>query len=309
MNTNTITLPSFAKINWNLRILGKRPDGYHEVRTVLQSVSLRDELTFESHDAEEIALTCTDPEISTGSDNLVVRAANALQKRVGKRGAKIALKKTIPTKAGLGGASSNAAVTLLGLNKLWQLALSEIELGEIAATLGADVPFFLAGGTSLGTGKGSTITPLPDVERKHLVIISPNASVATVDAYNALSAPALTDSDPESILAVSQRRPVSCNSHQWGLSDELVNDFEPVIFEREPEIERAQHALLDAGARDAMLAGSGSSVFGIFDDLDTQLRAVKSIKAEVGWRLFPCVTISRAEYTEALSGTGNLGSF
>jgi 4-diphosphocytidyl-2-C-methyl-D-erythritol kinase len=303
----TLTLPSFAKINWNLRILGKRPDGYHEVRTVLQSVSLRDELTFELD--EHITLTCTDPEIPTDSTNLVVRAADALQERAGTKGAKIELKKTIPTKAGLGGASSNAAVALVALNRLWQLDLSQAELLEIAARLGADVPFFLTGGTALGTGKGSMITPLSDVERKHLVIISPHASVSTAEAYSALSLPALTDSDHDSILAVSQREPVSRDSHQWDLNDELVNDFEPVIFEREPEIERAKHALLEAGACGAMLAGSGSSVFGIFDDTDAQLSALKSIKTEVGWRLFPCVTISRVEYTEALSGSVNLGSF
>lgn len=310
MDTPAFSLPSFAKINLSLRILGKRSDGFHEVRTVLQSISLHDELTFRGRAGGEFSLTCDDSEIPTDQTNLIFRAYLALKRAIGvEAGASVHLTKRIPTKAGLGGGSSNAAVALLGLVRLWQVDVDETELREIGASLGADVPFFLVGGRAFGSGIGAAIIPLKDITQLNLLLISPNASVSTLDAYAALSAPALTSSEAETILAVSQREAISCDSHLWDLSDKLVNDFEPVIFDREPEIERAKNALLRAGAQGALLAGSGASVFGIFGDVEAQLSAAELIQAEEGWRLFPCVTISGAEYTRAFRDAGSLGSF
>lgn len=310
MNTLAFSLPSFAKINLTLRILGRRPDGYHEVRTQLQTISLHDDLGFATRSDGVFSLSCDDSELPTDEGNLIVRAARVLQNRFQvKSGASITLTKRIPIKAGLGGGSSNAAIALIGLARLWNLKLSPADLNDLGASLGADVPFFFLGGRALGMGRGSELRPLPEIQKTCLLIVSPNATVSTAEAYAALSAPALTYPQTESILAVSQSKVISYDSDQWDLNDDLANDFEPVIFDREPEIARAKKALLNAGARGALLAGSGSSVFGIFDDVAAQQRAAGLIQAEVGWRLSPCVTVSRAEYALALKSSGGRGSF
>ena len=287
-----LKLPSFAKINWTLRILGKRPDGYHEVVTVLQSISLSDELSFELRDEPGIALTCDDPAIPTDDSNLIVKAARALQ---GDHGVNIHLTKRIPAKGGLGGASSNAAVTLLALNHLWNLQFRNTDLLRIAAGLGADVPFFLIGGTVEGRGIGTEITEMVDTPKSFLTVITPTATVSTANAYATLTTP-----ESASILSSSFAEPVCGDNAQWSLH----NDFEVVIFEIEPEIERAKVALLDAGARGALLAGSGSSVFGIFDDEAARDRALGNLRCEAGWRVFPCHTLSRAEYLQAMGPSG-----
>lgn len=297
MSTPAFKLQSFAKINLSLRILGRRADGYHEVRTVLQTVSLADELSFNARASGEILFSCNDPTIPLGEENLIVRAARALRDRFGIRaGATIQLEKHVPTEGGLGGASSNAAIALLGLARLWSVNASLSDLMEIGATLGADVPFFLLGGRALATGRGTDLQALPEDDRKYLIIISPNATVSTARAYEALKAPALTTLNDASILSSS------CPKELLELSHLCVphNDFEEVIFAAEPEIERARKLLLKVGALSSLLAGSGSSVFGIFDNKQEQERAVDEIQAEIGWRVFPAVTVSRDEYLQAL---------
>ena len=300
MNQPSIRLPSFAKINLSLRVLGKRPDGYHEISTTLQTISLHDDLLFERNVSGEISLSCDDPEIPL-ADNLVVRAARSLKAHCPPdAGVDIRLHKRIPTKAGLGGGSSNAAVTLLALNKLWQTNASATELSSIAEDLGADVPFFLHGGSAKGTGTGTTLTPLPDDEVMHLIVVHPRASVSTAEAYRALNSPALTSNNPIPILAGSSHEGQFSESNPLSVP-ELENDFESVIFDMEPETKRAKSALIIAGAQSALLAGSGSSVFGIFANRETQQSAVSEIQLEPGWRIFDCVTVSRSEYERALS--------
>jgi 4-diphosphocytidyl-2-C-methyl-D-erythritol kinase len=311
VNHQSLSLPSFAKINWSLQILGKRPDGYHEVSTLLQTISLHDDLDFEATTDGAISLSCDEPGIPTNDENLIVRAAYTLKHRYKiVQGARIRLKKRIPAKAGLGGASSNAAVSLLALAHLWGVAASAPELFEIAATLGADVPFFLLGGRALATGTGATVSSLPDQvdDVRHLVIITPNAGVSTAEAYAAVSSLALTTKNTDPILSSSRNEANLQYSRPWPVDDEwknrsqdgLKNDFEPVIFDIEPEIRRTRETLLQAGALGALLAGSGSSVFGIFADRKDQQRAVEEIKLEAGWRIFPCVTVSRNEYLRAV---------
>ena len=263
---------------------------------MLQTVSLCDELTFELRDDDHISLTCDDPEIPVDDSNLIVKAAKALNGG----GVDISLTKRIPAKAGLGGASSNAAVTLLALNHLWHKGLRNTDLLNIAAGLGADVPFFLMGGTAEGSGIGTDLRAVADADQKHLIVIKPNASVSTATAYAQLKRGSLTTSESASILSSSFARPVSGDSGPWSLH----NDFEVVIFEIEPEIERAKIALLDAGARGALLAGSGSSVFGIFDDEAARDRALGSLRREDGWRVFACRTLSRDEYLQAMGPSG-----
>ena len=301
MITTPVKFPSFAKINWFLRILGIRPDGYHEVVTVLQTISLHDELTIKLSEDGLINFTCDDPTIPTGwRTNLVLRAVNFLQDSFQDWfGADIELTKRIPAMGGLGGASSNAAVTLLAINKLWKGAYIEIE--EFGPRLlGADVPFFLKGGRCAATGIGTELTPLPDGPKQYLIVITPNAKISTADAYASLNAASLTTSNSASILSSSLADLNSADSRQWPLR----NDFERVIFEIEPEIERAKNALLDAGAWGALLAGSGSSVFGVFDNEAARDRGLENLRCEAGWRVFPCETISRDEYVRAMNSSG-----
>jgi 4-diphosphocytidyl-2-C-methyl-D-erythritol kinase len=303
----SLSLPSFAKINWSLQVLGKRPDGYHEVKTRLQTISLHDDLDFEVSGDGSVAIACNEPNIPTDDRNLIVRAAYALKDRYSvDQGARVRLHKRIPVKAGLGGASSNAAITLLALAQLWQVETSLSVLLEIAAGLGADVPFFLVGGWALATGIGATVSPLPDRDNniQHLIVITPNVSVSTAEAYAAISADALTTMNREPILSSSREEAISGSSNPWPPYCDLWNDFESVIFDIEPEISRAKETLLQAGAFRALLAGSGSSVFGIFADQEAQKSAINEIQLEPGWRIFPCVTLSRNEYINALDSGG-----
>lgn len=260
----------------------------------MQSVSLCDELTFALRDDDRIVLACDDPEIPVDETNLIVKAARALPQQ---RGTDINLVKKIPAKGGLGGGSSNAAMTLLALNRLWRIGLGERDLRQIGSRLGADVPFFLSGGTAVATGIGTQIEEVADVVPQHLIIVTPNASVSTATAYASLNARSLTTPDSVSILSSSFTEPFSGDSGQWPLN----NDFEGVIFDLEPEIRRVKSALLDSGARAALLAGSGSSVFGIFPDEAARNQALRNVRCEAGWRIFACHTLSRSEYCQAIS--------
>ena len=286
-----LTLPAFAKINLYLRVLGRRDDGYHEIDTILQTISLHDTLTFEVTDDSEITLWCDDPSVPADQRNLVWRAAQALRQRESeKRGVRIRLVKRIPAQAGLGGGSSDAAVTLLALMYLWQVDLTNDELREIAGNLGADVPFFLVGGLARGTGTGRLIEPIKGGTETHLLVVKPNFAVPTADAYAALGRVALTSSDSKFILSSSRADDFSGKLNPNGLH----NDFETAIFELAPEIERAKKALTRSGAAGTLLAGSGAAVFAVFDNQDAQERAIQAIELETGWRVFPCKTLRRS---------------
>jgi 4-diphosphocytidyl-2-C-methyl-D-erythritol kinase len=304
MSGQTLTLPAFAKVNFSLRILGRRPDGYHEILTVLQTISLHDTLKITVTDGPHIVLSCDDGSIPAGAENIVIRAARALQKQCAPNmGAYIRLEKRIPSAAGLGGGSSDAAVTLLALANLWDTRIDSNELLEIAGTLGADVPFFFHGGTALATGVGKDIAELPDPSReKFLLVVKPNASLSTANAYSALKARSLTTAEAKTILSSSQRNEFFDNFD----SEALQNDFEEVVFSLEPEIGRAKVALLKAGARAALLAGSGSAVFGSFDSGDALERAIQAIELEAGWRVFPCKTVGRSLNKSAMGSAGEI---
>ena len=261
---------------------------------MLQSISLCDELVFSLRNDDDVSLSCDDPDIPIDETNLILRAARALSNTPG---VDIKLTKKIPAKGGLGGGSSNAAITLVALNALWRLNLGSSDLRQIGSGLGADVPFFFEGGTAVATGTGTDVVAAPDVDRQYLIVVTPTASVSTANAYASLNAPSLTTSESLSILASSFTEPFSGDSSQWPLH----NDFEGVIFEIEPEIRRVKLALLEAGARNALLAGSGSSVFGIFADEAKRDQALGNLRCETGWRVFACHTLSRGEYCQAIS--------
>ena len=303
MSRTNITLPAFAKINLGLRVLGKRSDGYHELDTVLQTISLHDTITLTATNSPEIGLSCDDRSLPTSADNLAYRAAQAFQARLAPdKGVHIRLEKRIPAQAGLGGGSSDGAVTLIGLAYLWRADATGDELIEIARGLGADVPFFFFGGTARGTAIGGDITPFDDVLDRFLLVVKPNASVSTANAYRALKSRSLTTVDAKTILSSSEWSGVSYSFD----SETLQNDFEPVVFELEQEISRAKVALLNAGAEAALLAGSGSAVFGIFDSEDAQKRAIQVIELESGWRVFPCSTVGRSHYRSAMGAAGEI---
>lgn len=293
---SSFSLPSFAKINWLLRVLGKRQDGYHEIFTVFQTVSLHDTIYFEQSD--DLILTCDGVSVPTDDRNLIIRAANALRLSIGiDRGVAIHLEKRIPSPGGLGGGSSNAAVTLFGLSRLWDVEIEYREMKAIAVGLGSDVPFFLCGGTAIGTGRGEVIGSIADADEQFMLIVTPNISVSTQNAFEGMKARTLTNADLSRILPVCRTEADSRDLHH----SVLKNDFEASVFNAHPEIRRVRETLLELGAVNAAMSGSGASVFAIFDKQETRQTAIKALDQESTWRKFAVATISRDQYREALS--------
>lgn len=291
-----ITLPSFAKVNLHLRVLGKREDGYHDIFTVFQTVSLHDTITFEES-ASEIVLECDEPNVPTDIRNLVVKAANRIRDRYQVlKGAYIRIEKRIPMGGGLGGGSSNAAVALIGLTRLWRLNARVQDLEPIAADLGADVPFFLHGGTMIGEGLGTSLNEVAEFEAENMIIVTPDVHVSTAAAYEALRAESLTNAEANRILRVCRSEAESPDF----LHSALRNDFETTVFAAFPEIGPAKQKLVDLGARQVLMSGSGSSVFAIFDKEETRQTALKALDNEVNWRKFAVAAVSREVYRGAL---------
>ena len=293
---NTFTLPSFAKINWFLHILGKRTDNFHELCTVFQTISLHDKITFTEND--EIILTCDNKKIPTNEKNLIVKAALELKQKFNiKSGAKIHLEKCIPSPGGLGGGSSNAAVALFGLIKLWKMEIDFGELLKIGKKLGSDVQFFFYGGTALGMGRGTEILPLQEITKKHLLIVTPNVNVLTAEAFARLDAPHLTNKPSKSILQICRNEAETLDLRQ----SKLINDFEKSVFVIEPEIERVKAKLLDLEAEHALLSGSGASVFAVFAQAEQLQNALKALEIEGDWRVFSAETVSCEKYRDLLN--------
>jgi len=286
---------SFAKINLTLAVLGRRPDGYHNVETVFQTIDLADELDFRP--SAEINLTCEGlPDVSE-KDNIIWKAALSLAERTGeRRGAAITLRKKIPSGAGLGGGSGNAAAALLGLRRFWNLNISDADICAIASSLGSDVPFFLMGGAALGKGRGEILAALPDFQPEHLVVIFPGVSVSTASAYQALNLGLTSaDSDPRIQFFLGLAK----NGSSWRAG--IFNDFETAILPAYPEIAEAKSFLEKRGAIAALLSGSGSSVFGFFQS-EESARAAAAVAGQANWRVFPAKTLTRAEYFHRMFG-------
>jgi 4-diphosphocytidyl-2-C-methyl-D-erythritol kinase len=289
-----VRIPAFAKINLRLDILGKRPDGFHELRTIFQTISLCDELRLRTSRGREITLR-TEGNQSLSAEppqkNLVYRAVNALRRELKIRGGvEIELKKTIPAGRGLGGGSSDAAAALLGYLRLTKKKLPSARLLQIAASLGTDVPFFLHGGRALGVNKGDEIYPLPDIPKLHILIVSPKEiHVPTPDAYRWLKAKplALTKS------AVNHKLFEFCALCWSAQGSGLSNDFERPVFRRHSRLDRIKRELLQRGAAEASLAGSGSAVFGVFPSPAMARRAAVGFPHD---QTFVCETISRDRY-------------
>lgn len=270
-------------------------DGFHELFTVFQTVSLCDTVQF--RESKTLELTCDDPSIPTDEQNLIVQAAEAMRQKFGvDGGAEIHLEKRIPSPGGLGGGSSNGAAALIGLNRLWELDLPHYELHSIAEELGSDVPFFLCGGTAMGTGRGELIEPIDDITAENMVIVTPPVAVSTAEAFFGLDAPPLTMEVGHRILPVCRSEALTLDPRRMA----LTNDFEGMVFSAHPEIAWAKTALLELGAVNAAMSGSGASVFAIFDNIETRQTAIKALDLESTWRKFAVATVSRSEYREAL---------
>jgi 4-diphosphocytidyl-2-C-methyl-D-erythritol kinase len=287
-----IRIPAFAKVNLRLDILGKRPDNYHELRTIFQTISLHDELRLRASKLSSICLNIRGNQslsLEPVRKNLVYAAVDALRRELGIRsGVEIELRKKIPAGRGLGGGSSDAAAALLGYLRLTRRTIPASRLTEIAASLGADVPFFLFGGRALGIGRGDEIYPLPDISKLALLVVSPcDIHVPTPDAYRWLKAPALTKNRATPKL---WKFCALCWSAQ---GSGLSNDFEKPVFRRHPRLAQIKRALLQRGAAEASLAGSGSAVFGVFPSPALARRAAVGFQDE---QTFVCETISRDRY-------------
>jgi 4-diphosphocytidyl-2-C-methyl-D-erythritol kinase len=293
-----VRVPAFAKINLRLDILGKRPDGYHELRTIFQAISLRDDLLLRSSRHPGISLTIRGNEQLSAEPmqkNLVYRAVEALRRELKIRsGVEIELDKRIPAGGGLGGGSSDAAAALLGYLRLSAKKLPSARLIEIAALLGADVPFFLFGGRALGVNRGDEIYPLQSIPKQTLLVVVPREiRVPTADAFRWVEAPELTKS------AITPKLWEFCALCWSAQGTGLSNDFEKPVFQRHPRLASIKRALLRVGAAEASLAGSGSAVFGVFPSPALARRAAVGFPDD---QTFVCETISRDRYARMVKG-------
>jgi len=290
---DSITIKSFAKINWTLDVLFKREDGYHEIRTIYQTVSLHDRIRL-VETASEIQIVCDDARVPLDESNLVYKATVMLREATGTgKGARIEIEKRIPIAAGLGGGSSNAASTLMGLERLWQVSIDQQKMIEIAASLGSDVPFFLMGGTALGVGRGEEVYPLEEAECEHMVLANPGTEVSTAAAYAKLSR--LTRPEAARIIPFSLMAAIAIRE----LPLRGKNDFEDVVLKAHTEIADLKARLTQLGARHALMSGSGATVFGVFDNLEASERATQEMRAAGIWAE-RARAINRHEYRNAL---------
>lgn len=286
MPLRSVTVRSFAKINLDLRVLHRRPDGFHELRTVFQTISLADTLGIQFERARRTQISIEGN--ADIPDNLVARAAEAVldAARVSARIA-FTLRKRIPMGAGLGGGSSNAAAVLLALPAVAGVSIPTAKLAAMAAELGSDVPFFLYGGTALGIGRGTELYPLPDLPSRPGVLVAPGVHVSTAEAYRDLgraSAEPLT-TDAQGFDTVTFRSLV------WGMAEQpsaggwmplCANDFERAVFQRHPALPAIKQRLVASGARPALMTGSGSALFGLFDSRASAAAALTKLSPAKG---------------------------
>jgi 4-diphosphocytidyl-2-C-methyl-D-erythritol kinase len=279
---------AYAKINLTLDVLGRRPDGYHELRTLMQTIDLYDTLCLTTTDENCARVICTQPELNT-VNNLAARAAEAVRQRLAlSQGVVIELHKRIPLAAGLGGGSSDAAAVLLALRQWWQLPLSAADLLMLAASLGSDVPFFLTGGLALCAGRGEQVTALAPrwpASMRWLLLVKPAIGVSTAAVFRALPESDYTDGTHS--RAVYEALFVGNEPGQ----EDLHNGLERTVLERYPEVAQAREDLLRAGAAVVRLSGSGPTLFAPFTELGQATRVQQQLHAQ-GYEVF----LSRATY-------------
>ena len=269
-------IEAHAKINLGLDVTGRREDGYHFVRMVMQALDLHDILYFEKADTPGVQLETDAPGLASDRSNLIVRSAELfLETYAPGKGVRIKLEKRIPLAAGLAGGSTDAAATLRGINKLYELGISDTELRRLGVRLGADIPFCIMGGTALSEGIGEVLTPLPDLPFCYIVLGKPQQGMSTADAYRELDA--LKDvrhPDIDGQICALQ------NGDLAGVADRLGNVLEPVTVFHQPEVETIRSILLETGAAGARMSGSGPTVFGIFTEEEKAQKACSVLKEE-----------------------------
>jgi 4-diphosphocytidyl-2-C-methyl-D-erythritol kinase len=285
-----VVVRAHAKVNLDLRVLGTRPDGYHELRTVFQAVELHDTLTCVERPGPFV-LTCRMPGVPLDDSNLVWRAGAALWSALGRPGeprdTMVTIDKIIPMQAGLGGGSADAAAALFGLGRLWG-GVPVTLLREVAAGIGADVAFFLSGGTALGLGRGEEIYPLVDLPPHWIVIVRPPFGVSTAEAYSWY--------DEDRTAGLKEPRELQILPVPWPTrAAQMINDLEPPVVRRHPEINAVKAALREAGAVAAAMSGSGSAVFGLFRTRPAAFRVIRPL-SKGGSRAILTRTLTRAEY-------------
>ena len=272
---NLLTIKAYAKINLYLDVISRYPDGYHQIISIMQSVSLHDLLEVSDAPYPVIDVRCTEDALS-GTTNLAYRAALELRKQTGvKAGASINIKKNIPIAAGLAGGSADAAATLVGLDRLWGLNLSSEYLIEIASRIGADVPFCLSGGTMLAGGKGELLEPLAPLPDVSLVIATPPVPISTAEVYRQF------DEESAAALGKEQAMLSALSRGDIGsIADSLNNLLESVVLKRYPAVSETKDRALASGALAALMSGSGPSVFALCADEKSALEVARAMRVD-----------------------------
>ncbi len=276
-----VSITSPAKVNLILRILDRRPDGYHNLWSLMQTVALHDHLTLALDSRPGIRLSCTHPAVPLGPANLIHRAAEAVFSKAGRSvGATIHLTKRIPMGAGLGGGSSNAAATVVGLNHLLQLGWSAQEMADLTHTLGSDVPFFYWAPTGKVSGRGERVQSIEITGRRVILLVNPGFGVETAWAYRALAAGRTQAPElPETVERLERASTVTWES----LMPLMGNDFEAVVFPKHPVLAAIKARLLEAGAESAFLSGTGATVFGVFTNQEAAGLAQREFADQPTW--------------------------
>lgn len=288
-----LTVKSYAKINWTLDVLYRREDGYHELRTIYQTISLHDRLQVGDTDGV-IEISSDDERVPADETNLAYKAAALLRREAGvTRGARVHIEKRIPVAAGLGGGSSNAAATLLALARLWRIEADHLMLTRVAMELGSDVPFFLVGGTALGVGRGEEVYPIEEANADNLLLVNAGLPVSTASTYARLSR--LTRPGADRIMPFT----LFAAKAVCELPLAASNDLEEVVAAAHPEIAEVKQRLLARGARRALMSGSGGTVFAVFDNTELVGRALKDAHA-AGWWASPASTVDRKRYWDTI---------
>jgi len=285
---------SLAKINLDLRVLNKRSDGFHELRTIFQTISLADTIGIEYQRGR------TRIDINSNlniPDNLIVRAADSVLRATRATGRlRFQLKKRIPLGSGLGGGSSNAAAVLLALPVLIGKPLPLEKLMEMGAELGSDVPFFLIGGTAVGLGRGTELYPLPDVAARPSLVVTPGIHSSTREAYGALARQS-TCEIPSAVVKSFESVAWQMESYGSGAGAGGKNDFEAVVFGEHSQLKSIKGKLIKLGARPALMSGSGSALFGMFPSRELRDRALDSFRKDFDKdKVHPVTTVSRSRY-------------
>ncbi|HNT01187.1 MAG TPA: 4-(cytidine 5'-diphospho)-2-C-methyl-D-erythritol kinase [Candidatus Saccharicenans sp.] len=292
-----IEVASLAKINFGLEIGGRRSDGYHELTTLFQTVSLSDRLVFRPDREGKVSLAGDMEEIAWDESNLIYRAAFALKETAGvEQGVAIEVQKVIPPGRGLGGGSSNAAVTLMVLNRLWGLNWPARQLIRLGASLGADVAFFFYGGLCSGVGRGEKLEALPDLLSGWLVMVIPDFALSTGQVYQLFDAlPAsLTSRDKESKIIQFLKR------QDRSLFRQFKNDLELAAFKIYPQLAEIKQEMAKSGAELSMMTGSGSAIYGFFHDQSQAEKAAERLKARYNYKVMLAETVGRERYREML---------